>query len=492
LAKSGGDVEVKQGFEKLAADPKFQTQSTQNKGRFFATIGSGNANEFRALTDQSLMALQSNSFPQRAGKVASLLTKMASQAKTSGAKSVDANSLLKGKTRTSTLPVPPKLASTEGLDEDEAQKVRSQNRGRIIQFYTQVQRSYEQAEKKLKTARFIEDVNKLQNLKEAPPLEASVLSPDEQKFVMERRESVKQKLDQVKKFQRQRARELRGKRMPPARRRAKTAAARIRGRQPKYFSPASNRATSATQAFLQATGTDSRPGLASTPQQSLRQAAQSQKSQGTGGDIQSQVASALAQMGSGPMTADKAGQVAQTIATQVAAQVATQVTQQLLGGQAKGAQPPVQGQKPAAQGQVDGWGIPRTFERDLGAASTRPVKERPGETAQQEAPGADEVLSERYTGRTLVKDPSQIRMLVAIFQSNWKELSRAESALLRNLGWTQQLWDTREAGGAKWPVAMATQFVNLNPTQREAVRNLGLSDHDWDTKVQGFTMGKNA
>jgi hypothetical protein len=39
---------------------------------------------------------------------------------------------------------------------------------------------------------------------------------------------------------------------------------------------------------------------------------------------------------------------------------------------------------------------------------------------------------------------------------------------------------------------MATQFVNLNPTQREAVRNLGLSDHDWDTKVQGFTMGKNA
>lgn len=492
LAKSGGDAQVKQGFETLAADPKFQAQSTQNKGRFFATIGSGNANEFRALTDQSLMALQSNSFPKRAGKVASLLTKMASQAKTSGAKSVDANSLLKGKTRTSTLPVPPKLTSTEGLDEDEAQKVRSQNRGRIIQFYTQVQRSYEQAEKKLKTARFIEDVNKLQNLKEAPPLEASVLSPDEQKFVMERRESVKQKLDQVKKFQRQRARELRGKRMPPARRRAKTAAARTRGRQPKYFSPASNRATSATQAFLQATGSDARLGLASTPQQSLRQAAQSQKPQGTGGDIQSQVASALAQMGNGPMTADKAGQVAQTIANQVAAQVASQVTQQLLGGQAKGAQSPAPGQKPAAQGQVDGWGIPRTFERDLGAASTRPVKERAIETAPQDAPGMDEVLSERYTGRTLVKDPSQIRMLVAIFESNWKELSRSESALLRNLGWTQQLWDTREAAGAKWPVAMATQFVNLNPTQREAVRNLGLSAHDWDTKIQGFTMGKNA
>ena len=212
-----------------------------------------------------------------------------------------------------------------------------------------------------------------------------------------------------------------------------------------------------------------------------------------GPDIQSQVASALAQMGSGPMTADKAGQVAKTIASQVAAQVATQVAQQLMGGQAQGGVNPARAQKPATpQGQVDGWGIPRTFERDLGAASNRPVKERPVEPEAQGAPGMDEVLNERYTGRTLVKDPGQIRELVSIFGSTWKGLSRAESALLRNLGWTQQLWDTRETPGAKWPVAMATSFVNLNPTQREAVRNLGFSPHDWDSKVQGFTMGKNA
>jgi hypothetical protein len=197
-------------------------------------------------------------------------------------------------------------------------------------------------------------------------------------------------------------------------------------------------------------------------------------------------------MGGGLMTADKAGKVAQTIANQVASEVATQVAQQLLGGQAQGAKPSAQGQKPAAQGQVDGWGIPRTFERDLGAASTRPVKERVAADTPESAAGMNEALTERYTGRTLVKDPSQIRMLAAIFQSNWKELSRAESALLRNLGWTQQLWDTRETPAAKWPLAMATVFVNLNPTQREAVRNLGMSAHDWDTKIQGFTMGKNA
>ena len=499
LAKSGGDTTVQQGLEKLAGDPKFQSQSPQNKGRFFATIGSGNANEFRALTDQSLIALQSNAFPKRDGKVASLLTKMAAQVKDTGAKSVDANDLLKGKTRASSLPTPPKLMSAEGLDDDEAQRVRSQNRGKIIHFYTQVQRSYEQAEKKLKTARYVEDVNKLQNLKEAPSLEASVLTPEEQQFVAERRQSVKQKLDQVKKLQRQRARELRGKRMPPSRRRAKTASQRTRGRQPKYFSPTSTRAASATQAFLQATGTSGKPSLAGTPQQNLR-AMQAQKQSG-GGDIQAQVASALAQMGGGPITAEKAGQVAQTIASQVAAQVATQVAQQLMGGKAAGptSNTPTGAPnteqtsgEPIAKGQVDGWGIPRTFEKDLGAASHRPVQERSVQPDSSSAPGMDEALAERYTGRTLVKDPGQIRDLGSMFQSTWKGLNRSESALLRNLGWNQQLWDTRETPGAKWPVAMATAFVNLNPTQREAIRNLGFSPHDWDTRIQALTMGKNA
>ena len=44
--------------------------------------------------------------------------------------------------------------------------------------------------------------------------------------------------------------------------------------------------------------------------------------------------------------------------------------------------------------------MPRTFERDLEAASTRPVKERVAPQEPDGAPGMDEVLSERYTGRT--------------------------------------------------------------------------------------------
>ena len=92
----------------------------------------------------------------------------------------------------------------------------------------------------------------------------------------------------------------------------------------------------------------------------------------------------------------------------------------------------------------------------------------------------------------LVKDPTQVRSLADIFGSTWKELSRAESALLTNLGWSQGAWDTRDNPGAKWPKAMATPFASLSPLQREAVGKLGIPPHDWDSKVQAFTMGKNA
>ena len=486
LARSNGAPEVKSGFEKLMTDPKFQSQTANNQGRFFATIGSGNASEVRAMTDHSLRALQSNNFPARSGQVGQLLGKMASQARSGGADSVKTGELLKS-TRSGGMPVPPKLMSSEGLDEEEANRVRSHNRGKIIQFYTQVQRSYEQSEKTLNSARYVEDVNKLQNLKEAPTLESSTLTPEEQSFVAERRRSVQDKFTAVKKLQRQRARELRGKRMPPAKRRARMAARRARGAQPKYFSPAAGRSGNASRVFAQATGTDG-PRLPSTPQQAGRQQAASQAA--ASGGIDQQVAAALANMGSGPITAEKVGQVATTIANQVAAQVATQVTEQLLRGggteQPSAAAPRAEAQ--GQQGQVDGWGIPRTFQRDLGAAARQPVRQREAEPMDA---GAQQPL-ESYTGRMLVKDPTQVRSLADVFGSSWKELSRAESALLKNLGWGQGAWDTRDNPGAKWPKAMATPFASLSPLQREAVGKLGIPPHDWDNKVQAFTMGKNA
>jgi len=269
------------------------------------------------------------------------------------------------------------------------------------------------------------------------------------------------------------------------------AARRARGAQPRYFSPTEARAGNASRVFAQATGTDG-AGLPSTPLQAGRQqAAFKQGAAGAqAGGIEHQVAAALAHAGAGPMTAEKVGQVAKTIANQVAAQVASQVTAQLLGGaaQAGPAAEPAKTEVKGAQGQVDGWGIPRTFQRDLGAVARQPVRQRVEDGAEMPA----EQPLEAYTGRTLVKDPTQVRSLADVFGSSWKELSRAESALLKNLGWTQGLWDTRDNPGAKWPQTMGTPFASLSPLQREAVGKLGVPPHEWDSKVQGFTMGKNA
>jgi len=150
--------------------------------------------------------------------------------------------------------------------------------------------------------------------------------------------------------------------------------------------------------------------------------------------------------------------------------------------------PPAAPPKRGQQGKVDGWGIPRSFEKDLGGALHEPIKAPGGEDEQSFA----EAVAEKYTGKMLVKDPSSIRELNDLFASSWKDLNKPEIALLKNLGWKQQMWDTKDTPAAKWPGAMMTAFVNLLPVQREAVRKLGFTPHDWDKKIQAFTGGRDA
>ena len=382
--------------------------------------------------------------------------------------------------------------------------MRAQNRANVIQFYNKVSRSYDAAEKKLNSAKYLEDVNSLQQLREPPELDTSSLSGEELAFAVERRASVKERLDSVKKLQRQRVRDLRGKRMPPSKRRALASKRRMRGKQPKYFSP--NQGLSAAHKGAEGLvepapqqKAEFRPS--STPATPLRRGKSVGRGAASGsqpGDIQKQVAAALSQLGSGPMTAAQAGMVAETIATEVAAQVAAQVSRQLMGAVSEG--PPASSEAASGEnkqvGKRDGWGIPRSFEADLGGTrrpATKPRAESGPEGRAPEAlPTREEMVNERYTGRSLVKDSAQVRELGALFQSTWKGLNRSEMALLKNLGWNQQLWDTRDTPSARWPIAMATSFVNLNPTQREAVRKLGFGSHEWDKRVQGARMGKNA
>ncbi len=481
LAKANGSGEVKEGFEQLAAEPKFKTQTAQNKGRFFSTIGTGRPSEFRELADKSLQALRSSNFPKRARQVSQFLGKMAGQVQKGGAKSVDPEALVKS-AKLSALPTPPTLASAEGLDPEEGRRVRSENRAKVIQFFNQLQRSYEHSEKKLNAAKYLEDVNSLQNLREPVAIDVAALPPEERAFVDERQAGARETLERVRGLQRQRSRELRTKRMPPAKRRAMRAAQRLQGRQPKYFNP--HTAGGARTFQQQAAGAEgARPQpLPATP---LR--GQIQRGEAA---IHAQVANAVAQLGQGPITPERATQVAQAIAQQVAQQVVAQVTEQLMGGAAAPtvASPtaPDPGTTRHQSGKVDGWGIQRSFERDLGAPRPHVVK------AAQTADTLPAEPLEPYSGRTLVKDPTAVRAFGDLASAGWKGLSKAEMALLKNLGWSQQTWDTKDQPAARWPMSMATPFASLSPLQRESVGKLGFSAPDWDRRVQAFTMGKNA
>ena len=94
---------------------------------------------------------------------------MSTQVQKGGAQSVDTGSLVR-EAKKSPLPTPPRLASAEGLSEEEEAQVRAQNRGQILHYFNQLQRLYEQGERKLKSAKYLEDVNALQTLRDPPAM----------------------------------------------------------------------------------------------------------------------------------------------------------------------------------------------------------------------------------------------------------------------------------------------------------------------------------
>ncbi len=551
VANAGGCQDVGAGQPDVASDPKFKAQTAQNKGRIFATIGSGRPSEFRQLADKNLVALQSGQFPTRSAQVSRFLGQLSATVSRGQASDVDVDTLLK-RAKRSPLPEAPQLTSEDGLSEEDAQLVRRDNRAKVIQFYTKIARSYDGSEKQLKSAKYFEDINRMANLREPEDVDMSMLSPSDQALVRDRKTKLSERLGELRQVHRQRSRELRTKRMPMSKRRAQAAAARAKGAQPRYFnphvsSPQVGRQTDPSQAFLRSApdvgndgaSTRSPMGLPSTPAQGQRVAPRSApRARGAsgaaapGGNIQKQVSAALANLGQGPVTPDVAAAVAQSIASQVASQVAKQVasevTQQLLasgagecseglmdatapsssrqpmsasrsadgaGSTARGADG-AQGRSTATKTTVptDGWGIPRNQAPELGATQREIVKPAlsPNDSAAINPEMPSEAELAPYSGKLLVKDASQVRPLPEMMTTLWKGLSRAEQALRKNLGWSQQTWDTKVTPSSRWPTAMATAFMSLSPLQRESLKKLGFNAHDWDKRIQAFTMGKNA
>ncbi len=489
LAVTNAATEVKEGFEKLAGNKRFKAQTGQNQGRFFTTIGSGRPSEYRAVTDHLLIALRSSDFPAREAQVGRLLNKMSAQVKKSGADAVDTGGLLR-EARKSAFPTPPKMLSTEGLSEEDALRVRAQNRGAILSFFNQLERIYERADKTLKSAKYLEDVNSLQTLREPPDLDTSALTPEELAIYEARRSAVGKRRAAILQVQSRRTRELRYKRMPPAERRARAAEKRSVGRQPRFIRPEASRG-SASQAFVGlASGTDGQPAMPAQ-MRPLRGGTPYR------GDVEEHVTSALSSLGDGPMTPDKVAHVARAIGQQVAREVVEQVTAQLLGTHAPA--PPAHDSEPAVASAprraviTSDWRVPRV-DRDLGGPHAAVVK------TPREAPSAEAAGAAKYTGRKLLKDDASTRTLDELLLGNqsWSELAMAEQVLLRNLGWNGRLWAARDGERAQWPSEMGRTYAELGvigqgvSAKQDAVRRLGFSAAEWDKRVQALKMGKNA
>ena len=499
LAKSDGATPVKEGFEQVAQDPKFRAQNPDMQARMFATIGSGRAGEMRAMTDKTLQALQSTNFPTRTLQVGKFLDKMSKRASSKGAGSVDVEGLMR-KAKGSPFPPVPSLDPVEGLDDEQTHKARAKNRAAVIEYYQQVSQAYKGVGRRIDSAKYFEDVNQLPNLREAGTIDTAGQTPEDAAFINDKAQQTTEKYKELANSQKFRMRALKTTRISPQRRRMLERRARAQGAQPKYFTPGSNRVGgNAGASFPTPQGSDAMPqagGLARTPMAKQRTMANAQ----FGTETSLDAASILSQVPSSLPVQERMTQAKKVMAKQWEAQMKS-VMQQILGAsdpsdisakqadEAQNAQNAQRSQRPATtQGKTDGWGIQRSFERDLGGTQNMPVVRPVGasEAADEAGAATPDYRNEKYSGRTLIKPPTQVRDPATLMNVSWKDTQRGEKALLRNLGWTQPMWDAKGEAGARWPQSMRTPFNRLGATQREAVRQLGLTSDDWDKFVEGI------
>ena len=508
LATGDGTDGLRDGLGEIAGDANFRGMSRSDKAQVFATIGQGRASELRAITDQTLMALRTAGFPAQSAQVSRFLGGLSRQIRKGdgSAKEVDGKGLIR-QAKKGNMPALPKLINSDDKDDEEAQQqARSHNRAALMRYYSQLGEHYASIETQIKNAKYFEDVNLLTGLREAkaPDTSALKVSDGVRAEFSEQMSNLKGQLDarelkrpdyvsRVKALQTQalgRADlsvdektwvssvtsdaqlaqtylELAGKKnrklrevgknlMPPAKRRRLAQERRNVGAQPRYFRPDAS-ADGQQVARMASLPVPQRqaPGLAGDEKAQIRQLI-SVLTQALRGDAP--VAQALQQLGKNLGGSAGAKAAPQTPATAAAPAVKT------------------------IRGKEDAWGIPRTFERDLGAAANvvpvRPAKGQEPEDVGEVPRSAVQEVQVVRPGAAL-RDPGTLSALP------WKQLSRDERNVWRNLGWDHATWDAKGGPGAFWPVSMQTPYAALSDKERGSVQALGISPTEWDAYVQG-------
>lgn len=517
LAKTNGQKSVKDGFVRMCGLPSFGSLRAKHQTGFFRVLGSsGRLVDVGALATKMPQILNHSDFDRLPERAVSKLLTNAAQAAKQGPEAVKADQLVRS-AKTLDFPTPPVVRSLVGLSHQE----RAQTVAQIMRYLHALDRHLSIKEKALAAASKFEQVAKVRP-QDVPIHMFDDLEGDELDFVKSKVAQLKEKKQNLVRLTKTRSRELAHVRERPRKRHA----GRPQGRQEQYFVPGakSERADQAIPMAAAQAGPN-RPAFA----QERMPLAHSPKGSVSAMDPQEinvLVKQALGRMGSGALTPDNiasvASNIAQQVAGSVAGEVARQVTAQLLGN-AGGAQEATQVDNPkvlsseveptktTVTGKTDAWGVQRTFVKELGGSATTPVTPKaqlPEEDLKEPEP------AQAVRGPALTLPQEHVRSLDQLLNTPWKQLSRAETALMRDLGWDAMTWGSKFSPSGEpvgqWPVAMGTLFHNLSPFLKKVVRQLLLPvirqdfvyqqgrqedeaiANEWNKRVQALGRGTGA
>lgn len=452
LAKAGGDNNAKTNLEKLIDTKEFKGMKAAQQTKTMATVGQAKSKDIAATTQ----ALAQNLSSVRPPNINKFLSNVGNQLKTEGKADFSA---AKSASRAGALPSMPTLQNLGEIDDPEARsKARASNTAKMMNFFKGVGLALNKYEKSLNSAKYLEDLNDLPKLPKSGSLQLpneSSLDPETLAFYNERAEAAEKRIKTYKEATKAAQRKLRTTRRPASATRAASTAkgARSTAPTPRYFKATAAQSKAATRAFFGGGG----------------QAAANLSQLGgnlAGGAMATGGMPAMAGGINPASILDASGNIDLSKLQSVVNDITANVISQALGGVAGlgmvAEEAPAAPQAKVAKPMTNEWGIPVSTNSELGG-SPRPVNEKSSPIGTASG--------------------TPVRSMAQLFDVEWTEVTPNERNCLKNLGYTREMWNSRQLAGARLPSTMTKTFNELTPIQRSSAKELGFTPQGWDNAV---------
>lgn len=351
----------------------------------------------------------------------------------------------------------------------------------------------------------------------------AALKPDELSYVYAKtaHAQASQAYQELSGKKHRKLREVKNKLLPPEKRRARLEGRRPTGAQARFFRagaapgrpagaaadavstatpPAFGAAPSGAFAARLRLGTSVAPGQAPAPRPGAAASAPQSGAAKTGAAARGNPSQAILRNIDNTLSPkEQMQQAKEMLAThlqQQAMQMASELMDAILGGSGAGGAANANGGNAAAlstagaraassppagpttTGKTNFYGVPQSFERDLGAGRGRaPVRPAAGTAARGESASA------ARAGRPLLGPNASVRSLQQLQGVPMKQMNSAEANALRNLGWDTMSWAAQGQPGAETPTTYLSRFASLRPLQKDSVRALGFDEDTWDAQA---------